>query len=306
MKPNLEIRYAHTAEEAIALQKEGYEPIECCFGDQSVVGPLVMDHHGKHSHLLGVAVRSYQTHYGNCRESPRFVTCGGADEDACFAIAALAGELPHPRRILEFANASAEVRSTMTRYLLPLAELINQADTEPIGLNLADTEDGQLILLWHQMCSSHHDAAAFYSGVDRWRLLTEQPPNALLAAVKKQEELRVQLANQASAERISTIVTCVWAVTDDFGFDVWYSRYGPCILARKPSGRVSIGVRDKKTAEQLFRPGGLQNVYHCLAPSGWGGREAIGGSPRGAALTREQTLAAGLTVASKVVGNMVV
>ena len=63
-------------------------------------------------------------------------------------------------------------------------------------------------------------------------------------------------------------------------------------------GRVSIGCQDAGTAEKLFGPGGLRNVFPHLLPAGWGGREAIGGSPRGTRLTRAQARGSAHAVAA--------
>ena len=86
-----------TVSEARRYIAQGFCPIECSIGGESIVDDLIMDHHGPHSHLESVAIRAYRDLFGARREDPRFVTAIG-DADACFAAAALAGELPHPSR----------------------------------------------------------------------------------------------------------------------------------------------------------------------------------------------------------------
>ena len=71
------------------------------------------------------------------------------------------------------------------------------------------------------------------------------------------------------------------------GFDVWYADIAPVIVAYVAEGqRVTIGVKDLAAAQALFGPRGLLEVFPKLEPHGWGGRETVGGSPRGAVLSR--------------------
>ena len=273
------------------LTAEGFEPIECSFGNQgSVIGPLVMDHHGEHSHLTGVALRAYTENFGARREDPRFVVTGAADADACFCIAALAGLLPHPSRMEEMAKAHPAVRAAMIQNLNDLADLVNRLDTNPIGIRLETEKWGSTVLLWEQTASGEQDAVAFYAGIDRWRaILGSRPPMALLAAVQAGEADRVFIARQAKVENVGKRVALV--ESDAWGFDVWYADLCPCIFALTPQGNVTVGCPSLEVAESLFGPGWLRNVFPKLG-EGWGGRESIGGSPRGAVLTREQALAA--------------
>ena len=67
---------------------------------------------------------------------------------------------------------------------------------------------------------------------------------------------------------------------------MWYAEVAPVVVAFVSGpGAITVGCVDKATAERLFGPGGLRNVFATLSPPGWGGREAIGGSPRGVALS---------------------
>jgi hypothetical protein len=59
-----------------------------------------------------------------------------------------------------------------------------------------------------------------------------------------------------------------------------------CIVAFiENSKKVTLSCPNKEVAEQIFGPGGLLNVYNKLPAveeKDWGGREAVGGSPRSA------------------------
>ena len=300
MTKPIEIVYVNTHAEAGDLSVRGYEPVECSFGEGSILGPLVMDHHGKQSYREGVAVRAYRDHFGARRDDPRFVVTGDADQDATFAIAALAGVLPHPSRAPEFEKAPPHIKGAWTQDLTPLANLVNLLDTAPIGVRLDELYFGSTLLLWDQVCSPIRDATAFHAGVDRWRALLARPPKALLEATKAEEVLRVKAARSASVERVSDLVAVVESPV--FGFDVWYDEIAPIIVAYvADDGNITVGARDTATAERLLGKGGLKNVFSRLVPAGWGGREAVGGSPRGMQMTREQAKAAAEVIAKTVV-----
>ena len=96
MSNSLKVRVTNDAAEVRRLIDEGFAAIECSIGGESITCPLNMDHHGERSHLESVAIRAYRDHFGARKSDPRFVVVGSPDADACFAISALAGLLPHP------------------------------------------------------------------------------------------------------------------------------------------------------------------------------------------------------------------
>lgn len=336
----IQIIWTADASEAGRLAGEGYEPVECSFGNHgSVVGQLTMDHHGIHSGSDGVALRAYRDNFGARKDDPRFVVTGAADADACFAIAALCGILPHPSRAAELEKAPPPVKSAGTRDITKLVELVNRVDTAPIGVRLEESEEGVILLLWNQLSSSSQDATAFHAGVDRWRAILGRPLRALLAAAKTEEVVRVTEARKAEVTRISDSVAVVESPA--WGFDVWYAEVAPIIVAYVAvNGNVTFGARDVETAEKLLGSAvgcsicrieypdsksgetcpngcvrqtpagevsavveswvGLKRIFPRLEPQGWGGREAIGGSPRGVKLTRENAIAAARVIAEAI------
>lgn len=292
----MEIIHTNSTETAQTLSNKGYEPIECSFGHHgSVVGPLVMDHHGEHSNLEGVALRAYRDHFGARKDDPRFVVTGAADADACFAIASLMGLLPHPSRLDEFQSAPPYVQEAMTADLLVLAEIVNKMDTEPIGTRLEETDEGSLLLLWNQTSGQAQDALGFYAGTALWRNYTSNPPNKLVEAAKLEEQDRVKNARKGLFEKVSEHVALVESPV--WGFDVWYAEAAPIMVALTPEGNITVGCRDSETAESLLGPGGLTPLWPTLSPEGWGGRDVIGGSPRGRKMCRNEALAAASVIA---------
>lgn len=293
----VEIVWAETADRAGELAADGYEPIECAFGEVSVLGQFAMDHHGRESDREGVAIRAYRDHFAAHRCDPRFAVTGAADADACFAIAALIGQVPHPSRDPELGSVPGAVRRAGTRDLIELAELINRIDVDPIGVRLDESDHGRLLLLWNRLASNVQDATAFHAGVDRWRALLRRAPAELLVAIGEGEESRVHQAREAEvtpiSEHVAMVDSSVW------GFGIWYAEVAPVVVAFLDQPKaITVGCVNKETAERLFGSGGLRNVFPTLAPPGWGGREAIGGSPRGVALSRREAVAAARHIAA--------
>lgn len=299
------ITYVSTAEEAQHFRELGYCPIECSFGDVSVVDALQMDHHGSWAHLEPVSLRAYRDYAGWRAADPRFVVTGAADADAAFAIAALGGLLPHPALCIESQGAGTNLTfrqqwspddPSFVR-ILELAQTVARADMDPFCERWEESKTGLLLLCYKQtMHGQPHNADAFRAGVECWRDLVETPPRQWLESVRAQERERVQRARTASMQVVHPQVAFVECPV--WGWDVWYAEVAPVIVASQAeTRRCSIGCRDGAIASRLFGPRGLLEVTHLLSPSGWGGRSTIVGSPRGVAITRDQALTAAKTVA---------
>ncbi len=259
---------------------QGFCPVECSVGGQSVVDGLMMDHHGELSGLESVAIRALRDHAGARSEDPRFVGVGQADADMTFAVAALSGILPDDPRVG------------------PLAELIALVDTEPIGVDIASSEVGGILMVWNTLSGSPRDTASATAAVYLWRTLLCLPAQtlALFEAVARQRLQARQEAAREALEAHGRSLGLVLAIERSpvWGFDVWYGRrqqgaFGsvegwehPVVVAlSQEPGRITVGCPNAAVARELFGPDGLRHVFEALEPKGWGGREAIGGSPRG-------------------------
>jgi len=304
------VRVSNDLDEVEELVGRGYCPVECSIGGKSVVDDLLMDHHGEWSHLESVAVRGYRDHYGARAHDPRFVVAGVADADATFAIAALAGVLPHPNKEV---SGPPPVVKAQTQDLAGLAETVAVIDTDPIGRHLPEMEGGDILLAWNAMSDGRTDLGAT-TGVGLWVSLTTGNPTQqrpLLDGAVAAETRRRELAANELFEVGDTVdgVTILDGSTV-FGFDVWYGRLSdadadtaagwarPVVLARvAKTGGITIGCPNAEVAEALFGPGGLKNVFSLLQPEGWGGRETVGGSPRGTQMSAAELRAAARVVA---------
>jgi hypothetical protein len=251
-----------------------------------------------------VAVRSYRDHFGACKAGVQgFVVTGDADADATFAIAALAGMLPHPSRAVEL-ETMPWLGTGITADLTGIAELVNKIDVEPIKYveELPKSFNGCVLLTWQAMKSGVNDRSAFHAGVDRWRLLTgARPPTHMIAAAGAEEADRIEAATHPS--RISSMGKVTLVECTEWGFDVWYNRHSPCVVWMKPDGEIDIGCRDDETAVQLFGDGGLRRTFdelNKITGDGWGGRAAICGGPRGQKRTWDEGVEIALMLQGKI------
>ena len=290
---HIKISYTNDYAEACDLRDLGYEPIECAFGQLgSVLGPLAMDHHGTESHREGVALRACRDHYGARRDDPRFVVTGAPDADAILSITALAGLVPE---------------SLLTP---PFYELVNHQDIDPIGLDLFESPEGERLAWFNQRQGLTQSEAGFRRALTMMiHVLTEGVTYEEADALRRSDRARrrralvgIQLRLDAwgtelpipddltgrvlcrgpeaieGAARVVVVNSTVW------GFDQWY-RLAPVVVSfASRLAKITVGCPDVDTAERLFGPGGLENVWRAMG-KGWGGRPTIGGSPRGVKLT---------------------
>lgn len=288
----IDIQFTNDFQEACHLRDQGYEPIECAFGQfGSVMGPLCMDHHGVESHREGVALRACRDAYGARQNDPRFVVTGAPDADAVLSIIALAALVDQTLLKPEF-------------YVL-----VNEYDTDPIGIDLTQSALGTRLAWFNQLPNLTQSEDGFRTAIAAMlRLLKNEVPDRDIKKVQRADENRRRVAaegiiacysaagqqlalpedllNQpvrraedavSHEARVLVVQSVVW------GFDLWY-RAAPIVVSYASRlKKVTVGCPDVPTAERLFGPGGLNHVWKVLG-RGWGGRESIGGSPRGVSL----------------------
>ena len=304
------VKMSNNASEIDNLINQGFCPVECSVGGNSYVDELQMDHHGTLSGLESVAIRAYRDHFGARRDDPRFVVAGVMDADAAFCIASLAGRLPHPDA--DVAGLPPHLHAGAQKDLSSLAELVALIDTDPIGRDIAAQEGGDVLLAWNALTlgSGRDDATALMAVVLWGQLVSGHPARKplLVAALQTEADRR----EAAAAVPVSGVGDWVGIVVDSpvFGFDVWYGRDTafpadaldgwdfPVVLALA-RGAVTIGCPNKEVSEDIFGEGGLKNVFALLGAAtsaGWGGRESIGGSPRGLPMTENDLRAAAVAL----------
>lgn len=293
----MQLLHTNDYHEACRLRDAGYEPIECAFGQYgSVLGEHNLDHHGTESHREGVAIRACRDLFGARAADPRFVVTGTADADAVLAIVALS------------ASVSADQIPSS------FYELVDRHDVDPIGLDLLDSPDGVRLAWFNQRPHLTQSEEGFRQAIGHMVRLLEQDIDAktrknvrasdnarrrkalegvlsrlakdgmalpIPESVEGLPVLRGEAAEEEAA-RVLVVNSTVW------GFDQWY-RLAPVVVSyASRMAKVTVGCPDIDTAERMFGPGGLMRVWKALG-RGWGGRETIGGSPRGQRLGASET-----------------
>lgn len=199
----------------------------------------MLDHHGRMSHLESVAIRAYRDFFAAREADPRFVV-NHIDADSIFAVAALAGLLPHPQSKYA-ASLPVFLQKTWLQDLLPLAETIAVMDTDPIGRDVLSMDFGAILITWEALFGANaSDELAAYAAVEGWRrLLTQPSTKAFVAAAEKAEAERRDQALADLAER-GTKTGKVMAICNSrvFGFAEWYDRRPE---AGQPTEVISTG-----------------------------------------------------------------
>ena len=287
--PVLEICFTNRFEDACRLRDDGYEPIECAFGQHgSVMGRYNMDHHGLESHREGVAIRACRDHYAALSHDRRFVVTGSPDADAVLAIIGLAGLVPKNRLQPSFFK------------------LVDAHDRDPIGMDLLTLPHGLELMWFNQIHGLAQNTKGFQAAVGHMvNLLTHGLDEDQKTAVEKADRGRRRAAWQGivAAYNLNGQTVAPEAITDNapvirgqravehpvkvavvesavWGFDQWYRRSPVVVSYSRRLEKVTVGCPDEETARLLFGDGGLMSAWQCLG-RGWGGRPSIGGSPRG-------------------------
>ena len=222
-------------------------------------------------------------------------------------------------------SVSVDPDSTLTAALLhglipdqgieALVKVVGLFDVDPLRDRTAYGDAGAALMLWHLFMRTHPATSTstlthrYQVGVGMWEgvvnLLLSGRASQFALPLMEEEHGRVRVAledlNFRSEEHGRVLLVKESRV---FGFPEWYGRvplYGPeevrgwkhpvVVAWVQKTRRVTLGCPNKAVAEPMFRgAGGLMNVFSRLLPAGWGGREAIGGSPQGKELDYQDVL----------------
>jgi hypothetical protein len=262
---------------------EGFIPIEMAVGGKSYVDHRVLDHHNEYSDLPSACL-SAMKYYGesNCADSAKFMV-NHVDADCVMTGVTLMGLLPFD-------------------VLKDLNDEIGALDTDPLSVDNSTLKYGDLIMCWKTgMRSLKNSAWSWLYGVSLFIDIVKNTSSyaAVLERIRDVESSRITAAmadyektlTGKSGRVILIPSSTVWGLDVQFGhkagcdIDVPSSWRHWCIISKaQKSGSVFVSCPNKRIAEAAFGIGGLMNVFPKLPGINgkfWGGRESVGGSPRG-------------------------
>jgi len=272
--------YARDAREAESYRDAGWEPVECSFGKESIVGPLRLDHHGPLADEEPVSIKAAKLVLDNPEIMvSKFVVAGMPDPDAIYTILVLSRTIEPS---LSIGNAIAEL------------------DLDPIGIDR--TQGDYLRNVLFDMYEERELSIKGYLRaclVGRTAFSTDAPSADDIQRAVEYEKQRIAEASKAVVRRSTH---CILVVSDRVGRDVWHNVEvgAPLVVQFKPTlGVMTLSGCTRLGAERmgslsvfdLLGPLGLEVAYphmdNLLGLAGSGGRPDIGGSPRGALITLE-------------------
>jgi hypothetical protein len=274
-------------EEIQARLAEGFVPIEMAEGQESVVDFHCLDHHNAYSHLPSACITALR-YYGTLA-SPVKLMVNHTDADCVLTGLTLSGLLP-------------------LDVLQKLNEEVGLVDTEPLGVDYSRLVYGDLIQLWKAgMTSVKQSGWSWLYGLQLFLDLFDNDAAfsdmKLRQREREEERMRLAFEDYENAMRGPSGKTLLISPSRVHGFDVQFVRDAGhpadslkgwrhwCIVAYVQTQRsVTLSCPNSAVAELVFGQGGLMNVYSklpSLEGKDWGGRESVGGSPRGVPFPEE-------------------
>lgn len=268
---------------------EGFVPIEMAEGTVSYVDFRCLDHHNDYSYLPSACVTALAFYGSLGEDGPARLMVNHTDADSVLTGVTLMGLLP--RELLEELNPE-----------------VGLLDTDPLNADAQGLRYGDAIRLWKAgMASVRQSGWSWLYGMQLYLDLFDH-----FAYYKKRVE---QLNDRERARRERALEEYARAVTGPSGktllvapstvrgHDVHFFRqeaFSPrslegwrhwCVISHvQKAGNVMLACPNTAVAERAFGPGGLKNVFPRLPRvegKEWGGRESVGGSPRGVVFPAE-------------------
>jgi hypothetical protein len=269
--------------------ENGFIPIEMAAGEKSYVDHRVLDHHNEYSDLPSACVSALK-YYGeaDCADRAKFMI-NHVDADCVMTGITLLGLLPFD--LLKNLNAE-----------------IGILDTDPLFADIGALQYGELIQCWKSgMRSLKNSAWSWLYGVALFVDMVKNPSDyaRIIERIRDEESSRIARAKAdyetALVGKTGKVVlipdSAVWGLDvqfgrkagDDVGLPETWGHW--CVMARAQKSRaILVSCPGKKIAEMVFGAGGLKNIFPKLPGingKSWGGRESVGGSPRGEAVPDE-------------------
>jgi len=255
--------FVNNIEDARQAVEQGSTAVEAAFGNETVVNDPSepFDHHNRFSNLPSASLQAY-----NSNKLVKSVVVNHIDLDCVMASALLLG-------IVSRSNP-------WIKKMIPLIEITDRHGLHSLSEDQKMKPEYQLVLFYWQKNFGTGSSTKFNEAMQILKTF-EQGPNQETGEAIQKEGIRKDTAEKGIVKHEGNIVLVnspVW------GFDVWY-KTAPIVVALDPiKNTISVAARDLATAEKYFGQGGFKNTFQGLGP-GWGGRETVGGSPRGQKMT---------------------
>lgn len=257
---------------AIGARSAGFCPVECAFGSASIIDEFGLDHHGPNSHLPPACLQAAKA-AGARSDDPRFVVTGAPDADATLAVLIMAGLLD-PEQVPELLRVAAQ------RDVDPHVDMLSEC--------FKHSEVCALLHFQQQRWGTWKDAlVGLLTAIEA----VKANPSAF-SDILENEAARVALAEQVAqaGTRFGEVLLVDVPEEMGFGFDVWY-RESPLVVAYiRKWNSITVGAADMSAAQRYGHRGLLDFFADC--EGAWGGRETVGGSPRGQEMAWSEAVSA--------------
>ncbi len=268
---------------------DGFVPIEMAEGTKTFVDYRVLDHHNEYSDLPSACITALK-YYGELRGAdPAKIMVNHTDADSVMTGLTLLGLMP-------------------SDFLEELNPEIGVLDTEPLLADVDSMKYFDFIGLWKTaMGSVKQSGWSWLYGIQLWLDIYEHPQKSerLMNEMKALDAERKTIALQEYEQAKITPSKRALGIANSTvkGFDVQFMRQKEypadslegwrhwCIVSYVEKAKnIMLSCPCKRVAELAFGEGGLKNILAALPVINgkeWGGRESVGGSPRGEILPLE-------------------
>lgn len=258
--------FTSNLDEAKKAMKEGAVPVEGSYGSESIASDPKepFDHHNQYSSLYSASHQAMHSSK-HCTS----VVVNHVDLDCVMASSILLGEVSR--------------NNIWIKKIIPILDIVDRTGLHNLPEKFKKLPEYQLVLYFFQKSWSQ-SKSSFLDAIKILRSFQDGPNKETEKSLNFETE-RKEKANKGIVKIENNIML---VNSDMWGYDEWYKK-GDVVVSFDPhKNSVSIGINDNKTAEKYFGKGGLKNVFPKLGP-GWGGRENVGGSPRGEKMTFKDT-----------------
>jgi gamma-glutamylcyclotransferase (GGCT)/AIG2-like uncharacterized protein YtfP len=257
--------FATSIEEAKKAVEQGAIAVEAAFGSESVVNDPSepFDHHNRFSTLPCATMQAF-----NSSKHAKDVVVNHVDLDCAMASALLLGEVSRSNEWI--------------KKMIPLIEITDRQGIQALTAEQKNLPEYQLVLYFFQRNFGASSAAKVNDAIQILKTFEKGPNNETQKSLQREEERKEKAKQGIIKQEGSTLLvnSPVW------GFDEWY-KTAPVVVAFDPNkNSISLSVKDTATAEKFFGKGGLKTIFPQLGAD-WGGRESVGGSPRGKTMTMD-------------------